>query len=142
MNDEMLHAYFDGELNEVDTAKVEHRISVDADAARRYAELKAVHAALDGLEGWAGPAQFTDDVCAAARPRRGTLLRWALPLAVAAAAVFGLSVLFGGGNGPDSETVIDQQDYIEYVWEADAETYGSLALDDLEAQILEELEAT
>ncbi len=144
MNREMLHSYLDGELSREDMAQVEAWLASDRHAARELAQLRTVDEALDGwtVSETGDGAAFADRVCAAVKPARGRLLAWAVPLALAAAALIAVSISLRGTSNENGASVLDTDDYMQYVWEADAETYGSLALDDLESQILAELETT
>ncbi|MCZ6573335.1 MAG: zf-HC2 domain-containing protein [Planctomycetota bacterium] len=138
MNKELLYAYLDGELNPEEAARLEARLAADSTLAEELAALRQVDAALDALPGHEVSDDFTERVAAAARPRRGILLRLGLPLAAAAA--LALAVFLPSDEPPVvSSDPFSTEEYIDYVWEADAETYGSLSLNELEGQILEEL---
>ncbi|MHC5052359.1 MAG: hypothetical protein ACYTGK_17335, partial [Planctomycetota bacterium] len=81
---------------------------------------------------------FTDRVLVRARrARRGRIVGLMAPLAAAAAVL--LAVLLAPAtevSGPIDTEIVG------YAWEADGETFGSLSPQDLEAEILEELDAT
>ncbi|MHC4819239.1 MAG: anti-sigma factor family protein [Planctomycetota bacterium] len=139
MNDrELLHAYFDGELSAEEAARFERALATDPTLAARLRELKGLDDALDILPGHAATPAFGDRVLVRARrARRGRIVTLLAPLAAAAAVL--VAVLLA----PESEVNggIDIE-IVGYAWEADADTFGSLSLDDLEAEILEELDAT
>ena len=139
MNDETLHAYFDGELSPEEAARLESELAADPSLAERLRELRGLDAALGALEGHeAGPA-FADSVLARTRsPRRGMLLRRLAPLAAAAAIVVAVVL----GREPQGTENDIRADELDYAWEADAETFGSLRLRDLEDEILKELETS
>jgi anti-sigma factor RsiW len=142
MNRELLYAYLDGELAPGERARLERELAADASLAAELERLRSVNGALDMLPGHEAPEEFTRRVLLAARRgRRGVLLRIAVPLAAAAAIL--VAVLFSQFSAPgDGEDLFSTQDHLDYVWEVDAETYGSMTLEDLEDQILEELELT
>jgi anti-sigma factor RsiW len=142
MNREHLYAYLDGELPPGDRARFEQKLAADASLAAELERVRFADRALDTLPGHDAPADFTRRVLLAARRgRRGRLLRIAVPLAAAAAIL--VAVLFSQSSTPgERHDVFSTQDHLDYVWEVDAETYGSMTLEDLEDQILEELELT
>jgi len=143
MNTETLHAYLDGELDAAERARVERALETDASLRAELRALRSVHAALGALPAIGASAAFTDRVVDAARPRRrGLLVRIGIPLA--AAALLLLGVFVGRATSPISEAqeLFSDVEHLQYVWEVDEETFGSLALDDLEERILEELERT
>ena len=143
MNTETLHAYLDGELDAAERSRVERALETDASLRAELKALRAVHAALGALPEIEASTDFTDRVVEAARPRRrGLLVRIGIPLA--AAALLLLGVFVGRATSPVLETqrLFSDVEHLQYVWEADEETFGSLALDDLEERILEELERT
>jgi len=135
MSDEMLHDYFDEELPPEEKARFERALASDPGLLERLRELREIDAALGTLPGHAAPADFTANVVRATRRRRHVILRFALPLAAAAAVV--LAVLIARPSRP-----APVQQAAAYIWESDVETYGSLAFTDLEDQILEEIEGT
>ena len=140
MNRELLYAYLDGELTAEEAARLEARLAADPALAAELATLRGFDTALETLPGHEAPDDFTTRVLAAARPRRGLMVRLGLPLAAAAAAALALAVFLPGDEPPVvSSDPFSTEEYIDYVWEADAETYGSLSLNALEGQILEEL---
>lgn len=138
MNDrELLHAYFDGELSAEEAARFERALATDPVLAARLRELKSLDDALDVLPGHAATPAFGDRVLVRARrARRGRIVTLLAPLAAAAAVL--VAVLLA----PEMEVNPIDTEIVGYAWEADADTFGSLALDDLEAEILEELDAT
>jgi len=137
MSYEMLHDYFDGRLAPDEAARFERALDADPQLRERLRELRELDAALETLPGYRAPADFTARVLEAARRRRTPLvLRIALPLAAAAALL--LAVFLAE---PKTEEPLDYG-APDYVWEADVETYGSLALTDMEDLILAELEAS
>lgn len=130
-----LHDYLDGRMTPEEKARFERELAADPELSDRLRELRELDKALGTLPGHAAPPDFTDRVVRAARRPRGGILRLAIRLgAVAAAAVLAL-VLMRKPEAP--APLVDA-----YTWETDVETYGSLALTDLEDQILEELEGT
>ena len=142
MNPELLHTYLDGELTPEEAARIENELAADPRLARELEALRAVDEALESLPAREAPPDLAERVLERARKlRRGRILRIALPLAAAAAAVLIAVLPFGGDPGPPAE-IFTAQDYLDYTWEADSETFGSLALTDVEDLILEELEAT
>lgn len=134
MNDEMLHAYFDGQLPAEERARFERALATDPELARRMSDLRELDAALDTVPGHVASPDFTARVVRAAHRRRFRILRIAAPLAAAAAVTLAVLLARSPGRKPQ------QEEAAVYMWEADVETYGSLALTDLEDQILEELE--
>ncbi|MHC4668951.1 MAG: anti-sigma factor family protein [Planctomycetota bacterium] len=137
MNDELLHAYFDGELSAAEADRLEKELAADPALAARMRELRSLDGALDTLPGHEAPAAFTERVVARVRrgARRGRILRLLAPLAAAAAIL--VAVVLTQVPGGDPEIAV-----ADYAWEVDTETVGSLALEDLEDEILAELEAT
>lgn len=135
---ELLHAYFDGELSADEAARFEHALATDPTLAARLQELKRLDDALDVLPGHSAAPAFDDRVLARARrARRGRIVGLLAPLAAAAAVL--LAVLLT----PEAEVEgVSDAEVVGYAWEADADTFGSLAPRDLEAEILEELDAT
>ncbi|MHC4972899.1 MAG: anti-sigma factor family protein [Planctomycetota bacterium] len=135
---ELLHAYFDGELSAEEAARFERALATDPTLAARLQELKGLDDALDVLPGHTATPAFTDRVLVRARrARRGRIVGLMAPLAAAAAVL--LAVLLAPAtevSGPIDTEIVG------YAWEADGETFGSLSLQDLEAEILEELDAT
>ncbi len=134
VSDPRLHDYLDGQLPPEERARFERELALDALLRERLRELRAVDAAIGALPGHAAPPDFTARVARAARRRRLGILRFGVPLAAAAAVV--LAVLLS--RTPEQPVLAEEG----YTWESDVETYGSLALTDLEDQILEELEGT
>ena len=135
---ELLHAYFDGELSGEEAARFERALAADPALAARLQELRSLDDALEILPGHTATPAFLDRVLARARrARRGRIVGLLAPLAAAAAVL--LAVLLSS----DSEVrgIMDTE-IVDYAWEADADTFGSLSLFDLEAEILEELDAT
>lgn len=137
MSDERLHEYLDGQLSPEEAARLERELDTDAALREQLAGLRDLDAALDALPGHAAPTDFTARVVhAVRRRRRGALVRILLPLAAAAGiAAIALRLLSGDPAPPGREAAA-------YTWESDVETYGSLALTDLEDEILEEIEGT
>ncbi len=136
MSDERLHAYFDGQLPPEEKARFERELAADPRLAEGLRGLRELDAALGMLPGHAAPADFTARVVRAARRRRaGAVLRLFVPLAAAAAVAVAVFLPPRVSHPlPARETA--------YIWESDIETYGSLALTDLEDEILEEIEGT
>jgi len=138
-----LHAYLDGELSPEEAARVEGALAGDPALAAELEVLRDLDGALGLLEGHPGPpVGFTPRVVAAARRgrRRGALARLALPLAAAAALM--LAVIMPerpGSRGAVEDFSSDE--HINYVWESDAETFGSLSIGELEEEILEGLDS-
>ncbi len=142
MNTEPLYAYLDGELTQQEAERLEARLSADPALAAELAALRDVDAALGTIPGYDASDGFTERVVAAARPRRGLLVRLGLPLAAAAA--LALAVFMPPGtapSGPADASTFTTEEHIDYVWEADGETFGSLSLNELESQILLELDS-
>jgi len=167
MSGETLQAYFDGELGPEERRAVEQMLEADPSLAERLAALEGTDRLLEMLPAHRGdaagfvarlagelrleralellpahpdPAAFGERVLRAARRerRRGLLVRIAAPLA-AAAAVLAAVVLLAPAPAPRDEPSNGPADY---AWETDLETFGSLAVTDQEADILEELQAT
>lgn len=136
MSDERIHAYFDGQLPPEEKARFERELAADPRLSEGLRELRRLDEALGMLPGHAAPFDFTARVVRAARRRRaGTVLRILVPLAAAAAVAAAVFLpLRSTPPPPPQETA--------YIWESDVETYGSLALTDLEDEILEEIEGT
>jgi len=143
MNEEMLHAYVDGELSPEEAARVERAAAADPAVGERLRELVAVDDAiglLPGLEG-ASPGFASEVVRRAGAHRRGRLLRWAAPIAAAAAVVAAAVLLVQHEPAPPADA-FDEADYVDYRWEVDTDTFGSLAVTDLESEILKELRSS
>jgi len=167
MNADTLQAYFDGELGPEERREVERMLEADPSLAERFAALEGTDRLLEMLPAHDGdaagfaarltrelrleralellpahpdPAAFGERVLRAARRerRRGLLVRFAAPLA-AAAAVLAAVVLLAPSTAPPARSSNAPADY---AWETDLETFGSLAVTDQEADILEELQAT
>jgi anti-sigma factor RsiW len=143
MSDERLHSYFDGELPPEERARLEAELASDPALADRLRELRELDLALDALPGTGVSPEFTSRVVRAARRRRSVIVRLVPLMAAAAAAAVALAILLprseaptGKGSGTGTATAA------AYTWEQDHETYGSLAVTDMEDQILEELEGT
>lgn len=138
MSDELLHAYYDGELSGEEAARFERALAADPALAARLRELRSLDEALDVLPGHRPDPEFRDRVLARARGgRRGRVVALLAPLAAAAAVLLAVVLAEAPPSGSDTEIV-----GFDYAWEADAETFGSLSLQDLEDEILEELDAT
>ena len=143
MNESMLHAYLDGELNAEDTKIVEAALASDPHWAAEYEALVAVDDAIGTLPGLEVGAEF--DALAkvpAKAPRMGRLVRMVVPLAAAAAA---LAFVWMPPKVQETAPVdvFSQEEVVQYVyWEADADTYGSGDLQSLEDAIVAELEAS
>ena len=131
-----LHDYFDGQMTPDEKARFERALETDALLRDRLRELQDLDAALAMLPGHAAPADFTARVATSARRRRGGILRFAIPFAAAAAAIVAAFLVPGAVPAPELQAQAEDR----YIWETDEETYGSLALTDLEEQILAELE--
>ncbi|MHC4956918.1 MAG: anti-sigma factor family protein [Planctomycetota bacterium] len=145
MNDERLHAYLDNELAPEERSALEAELSADASLAAELEALRGVDRALDTLSGHMAPAGFTQDVLARVAAPRGRLLKLVLRVATAAAAILVAVMMTAPGHGPDASTAgngFSVDEHLNYVWESDAETYGSMGLPDLEDQILEGLDET
>lgn len=141
MNIEQLYAYLDGELSPAEAAEVERAAAADPAVALQLDELRALDQALGALPGVETDGEFTERVVRAARRRRsGRIVRLLIPLAAAAAIL--VAVVWNGREEAAPAEIFTAEDYADYVWEADAETYGTLALDDLEDEILKELGET
>ncbi len=145
--DPRLHEYLDGRLPPEERARLERALAADPLLRERLRELREIDALVAALPGHAAPPDFTARVARAARGRRlGGILRLAVPLAAAAAIL--VAVLTHAHHRParkallrpEAEAPAPAED--RYIWESDEETYGSLALTDLEELILEELDGT
>ena len=141
MNEEMLHAYLDGELGADDRAIVDRAIAGDAKWAEAYATLRSVDAAIGTLPGVTVEDDGDAMARAAMKPEpRGRLLRLVLPAAAAAAALF-LALLPENRQESRESAVFTESEQAQYLyWEADAETYGTGDLTQLESEILAALE--
>jgi len=143
MNRESLHAFLDGELKGEERAAFERALAADPVLRAELAAMEEVGLALGSLPGADAPADFEARVRGRVRAgARGRLLRLALPVAAAVAAAAAALLLVA--NAPAARPaapaeVFTAEDYRDYAWEADASTYGSLALRDLKQEILEEL---
>jgi anti-sigma factor RsiW len=136
MSDERIHEYLDAALPPDEMARFERELASDAGLSDRLRELRELDAALGMLPGHVAPADFTARVARASRrPRASVLLRLVVPLAAAAGVAVAV-LLARPSDAPASRTEA------AYIWERDVETYGSLALTDLEDEILEEIEGT
>ncbi|MGQ0613201.1 MAG: hypothetical protein ACT4PV_05630 [Planctomycetaceae bacterium] len=134
-----MNAVFDGELPSDEAARVRAQIEADPAARRELLALAAVDKALEALPGATARADFAARVLRRARSP-APLLRLVLPLAAAAAALL-LALLPPLGETGPSEPVATEEPQ-EYFWEADVDTYGSLALRDLKQEVLAELDAS
>jgi anti-sigma factor RsiW len=135
LGDPRLHDYLDGNLPPDEKARFEAALASDPDLRGRLRELHELDDALGTLPGHAAPRDFTARVVRAARRRRwGAILRLAVPLAAAA----GVALAVLSTRRPVAPAPAEDV----YIWETDEETYGSLALTDLEDLILKELEGT
>ena len=140
MSPERLYAYLDGELTPDEAARVESAAASDSELAARLRELKLLDHALETLPGLQAGPDFTTRVVA--RIRRGRRIRIAAVFApLAAAAAIAAALLLARVQSP-AVRAFTQEDYLDYAWEADAETYEPLSLQDLQSQILEELGST
>ena len=137
MSDERIHAYFDGWLPSEEKARFERELASDPALRERLARLRELDAALGTLPGHAAPDDFTARVVRASRRgRAGVILRIVVPLAAAEGIAMAVFLLW------PTERPKEQQEAAAYIWESDVETYGSLALTDLEDEILKEIEGT
>ena len=143
MNRNDLHAYLDGELEASERARIERELESDESLRAELESLRAVQNALDELPAVEASADFTDRVMSASRRRpRGLLLRIGIPLAAAALLLLGVFIGRAPQPATESSELFSDVEHLQYIWEADEETFGSLALDELEERILEELERT
>jgi len=135
LEDPRLHEFLDGRLAPEERAGFERELAADPLLRDRLRELREVDALVAALPGHVASPGFAARVVRAARRRRlGLLLRVAVPLAAAAAVLLAAFLRPDAGPPPPAED--------GYIWESDEETYGSLALTDLEDLILEELKGT
>lgn len=143
MNEEMLHAYVDGELSPPDAARVKEAAAENPAVAERLRALVALDDALGLLPGVAEVSPgFTDNVVRrAGASRRGRMLRWLAPMGIAAA-IFAAVLSTLHSEPPAPAEVFDEADYVDYRWEVDTDTFGSLAVSDLESEILKELRSS
>lgn len=140
MNEEMLHAYLDGELTPDEIAHVEKELASDATWAAEYERLAAVHGSLDLLPSIETRIDGAEILRRARRRRTGRILRLCAPLAAAAAAL-ALLLVPRPVEEPTAEAVFSVEEQVQYLyWESDAETYGSGDLNALEDEIVEALE--
>jgi anti-sigma factor RsiW len=140
MNEEMLHAYLDGELSPADASLVEQALASDAAWAAEYERLVAVQESLDLLPAIETRLDGAAILRRGRRRRTGRILRMTAPLAAAAAAL-ALLLVPRPGSGPTAEAVFSVEEQVQYLyWESDAETYGSGDLSVLEDDIVEALE--
>ncbi|HEX5137895.1 MAG TPA: hypothetical protein VFY93_13040 [Planctomycetota bacterium] len=138
MSDERIHEYFDGRLSPEEKARFERELAADPRLRERLAGLFELDVALGTLPGHAAPDDFTARVARAARRRPGgAILRILVPLAAAAGIAIAVLLLW-----PAPRSKPPAQEAAAYIWESDVETYGSLALTDLEDEILKEIEGT
>lgn len=138
MSDERIHAYFDGQLPPEEKARFERELAADPALREQLAHLRELDAALGTLPGHAAPGDFTARVVRAAHRRpAGAILRLLVPLAAAASIAMAVLLLW-----PSAQPKPPAQEAAAYIWESDVETYGSLALTDLEDEILKEIEGT
>jgi len=139
MSDERIHEYFDGRLSPEEKARFERELAADPSLRERLAELRELDAALGTLPGHAAPGDFTERVVRAAHRRpAGAILRILVPLAAAAGILVAVLLLWPTPHRSERPA----QEAAAYIWESDVETYGSLALTDLEDEILKEIEGT
>jgi anti-sigma factor RsiW len=136
MSDERLHGYFDGHLPAEERARFERELAADPRLSEGLRDLRELDEALGTLPGHHAPSDFTARVVRAVRRRRtGAILRLGVPLAAAAGVLIAVLFLRPSPEAPAQEEAA-------YIWESDVETYGSLALTDLEDEILKEIEGT
>lgn len=138
MNTEQLHAYLDGELTPEEVASVEAELARNPALAAELEVLRGVDGALSTLDGHDAPDDFVERVVAATHRRPSLLLRLALPIGVAAALV--LAVFLPPSDRQAGDRKASEETYT-YVWESDAETFGSMSLGELEDDILKGLDA-
>jgi anti-sigma factor RsiW len=137
MSDERLHEYLDGQLPPEEKARFERELAADPRLSDRLRELRELDLALGMLPGHSAPPDFTARVARAARRRRpGAILRLVVPFAAAAGVLVAVFLSTRPTAPPPA------QEAAAYIWESDVETYGSLALTDLEDEILREIEGT
>ena len=145
MNDQLLHAYLDGEVTAAERALVEQALASDPALAGEMSRLVALHAALgDALP----DVKMSDNDLARAviargkRTERGRIFALVSGVAAAAAVIALVMLPRTGGETPEDDW-FSADEQIEYVyWETDGDTYGSGDLEDLEDEILEMLETT
>ena len=140
MNDELLHAYLDGELTSSERAEVAQTLAADAGLAAKYEQLCAVHESLDLLPSMESSLDAVFLLRAERRRRIGRVFRLAAPLAAAAAALV-LVLVPSAPTESTNEAVFSVEEQVRYVyWETDDETFGSGDLNALEGEILAALE--
>ncbi len=144
MNHEELNAYLDGELSAADKVRMDAELSARPALRAELHALAAVNRALEALPPCKPSGDFTDRVVAAAqRKRRGRLMKIVAPFAAMAAAVL-LGISIWSGPSPDltNGAIFSEEDHLDYVWEADEETYSGFDLSELEDEILAEIAST
>jgi len=140
MNEELLHAYLDGELAPAEAARVESALASDEALAATYERLRLVHESLDLLPGIETEFDGTAVLRRARAHRVGRLVRLWAPAAAAAAALV-LLALPRPGEDATAEAVFTTEEQVQYLyWESDAETYGSGDLESLTGEIVAALE--
>ncbi|MHC4409471.1 MAG: anti-sigma factor family protein [Planctomycetota bacterium] len=140
MNDEMLHAYLDGELSPPERAQFEEALAADAVLAAKYEQLCALHESLDLLPSVESSLDAVALLRSERRRRIGRVFRLAAPLAAAAAALV-LVLVPSAPTESTNEAVFSVEEQVRYVyWETDDETFGSGDLNALEGEILAALE--
>ena len=145
MNREELNAYFDGELSAAERARMDTELPARPDLRGQLDALASVDRALETLPPCTPGGDFTDRVVAAVhRRRRGRLVRIVVPFAALAAAVLlGISIWPGlSQDGLNNGDIFSEEDHLDYVWEADEETYSGFDLSELEDEILAEIAST
>ena len=145
MNTDELNAYLDGELSASEKTRVDAELSERPELRAELDALASVDRALETLPSCTPSGEFTDRVVAAAhRRRRGRLVTIVAPFAALAAAVL-LGIFLWPEtprNGSNSADIFSEEDHLDYVWEADEETYSGFDLSELEDEILAEIAST
>ena len=144
MNREELNAYLDGELSAAERARVDADLSARSELRAELDALASVDRALETLPPCTPSGDFTDRVVAAVhRRRRGRLVKIVAPFAALAATVlFVISIWSGTEDGFTNGDIFSEEDHLDYVWEADEETYSGFDLSELEDEILAEIAST
>ena len=145
MNREELNAYLDGELSAAEKVRMDAELSARPELRSELDALASVNRALETLPPCAPSGDFTNRVVAAAhRGRRGRILKIVAPFAALAAAVL-LGISIWPGTPPAglvNGDIFSEEDHLDYVWEADEETYSGFDLSELEDEILAEIAST